>query len=55
MMFYLSGTVDNLTANSSPVQMEEENKTAGLEPDTLAKNKAAYQQLGEINSEILLI
>jgi len=44
-MFYLSGTVDNLTARSSPVQMVVENKTPGLETETVARNKAAYQQL----------
>lgn len=54
-MFYLSGTLYNLTANSSPVQMVVENKTPGMEPNTVARNKAAYQQVGEINCEILSI
>ena len=45
LMFYVSGTVDNLTAKSSPVQMVLENKKPGDEAEVVAANKKAYQTL----------
>ena len=45
LMFYISGTVDNLTAISSPVQMVLENKKPGEEIEVVAANKKAYQTL----------
>jgi len=45
MMFYISGTVDNLTATSSPVQMVLEDKTPGQNEAVIAVNKKAYKTL----------
>merc|ERR1711936_523702 len=45
LMFYISGTVDNLTATSSPVQMVLENKKPGEDVQVVARNKKAYQEL----------
>ena len=45
LMFYISGTVDNLTATSSPVQMVLENKKPGEDEAVIAANKKAYQIL----------
>ena len=45
LMFYLSGTVDNLTAVSSPIQIVLENKKPGEEAEVVAVNKKAYQTL----------
>ena len=45
LMFYISGTVDNLTATSSPVQMVLEDKTPGQNEAVIAVNKKAYKTL----------
>ena len=37
-----SGTVDNLTANSSPVQRTVDDPTPGQRPEVIAANKKAY-------------
>jgi len=42
LMFYCSGTVDNLTANSSPVQRTVDDPTPGQRPEVIAANKKAY-------------
>ena len=39
---YCSGTVDNLTANSSPVQRTIDDPTPGQRPEVIAANKKAY-------------
>ena len=45
LIFYISGTVDNLTATSSPVQMVLEDKTPGQNEAVIAVNKKAYKTL----------
>ena len=40
--FYLSGTVDNLTATSSPIQMVLDDKRPGDNLATIDKNKTAW-------------
>jgi len=45
LMFYCSGTVDNLTANSSPVQRTVDDPTPGQRPEVIAANKKAYGEL----------
>ena len=45
IMFYLSGTVDNLTATSSPIQMVLNDKRPGDKEEVVATNKKAYMTL----------
>ena len=45
-MFYLSGTVDNLTARSSTVQLLCSDPTPGDRPELVKSNMQIYQQLG---------
>lgn len=42
LAFYCSGTIDNLTATSSPVQMVLVDKTPGAKPALLEVNKTAW-------------
>jgi len=45
LMFYCSGTVDNLTASSSPVQMSLEDKVPGEREEVVATNRKAYREV----------
>ncbi len=43
--FYASGTVDNLTAMSSPVQMIHKNPTPGKDPELIVHNAKAFKEI----------
>jgi len=45
LMFYCSGTVDNLTATSSPVQRALSDLTPGNRPEVVDTNRKAYREL----------
>jgi len=45
LMFYCSGTVDNLTATSSPLQITLDDPMPGQKAEIIAQNKKAYREL----------
>jgi len=43
LIFYCSGTVDNLTATSSPLQITLDDPMPGQKAEIIAQNKKAYR------------